>query len=345
MQYAEQPTPPFNSPYQTHVSRTDSLLQPPYLSPSRHESLTKYAHGLGLYNYQHQVHTSLPPSPSPSDSWSSHVSSGASPLITQAIADPYASGAFEHPIIRSPQPWEGAQISPRSSVSPAAVMPLYSHTGSDNTYQEMNQGLGVVNLEGHSWPQTARYAQIESTLPSVHHHPLTVAPERLSSTTLPYGHAYSSTQATAPRTNDSHHDYVRDSRDKTISVRAEFPQASAHPVHRHPVRKRQASSPVIYCEFVQRGERCGKGFARNYNYKKHLETHVEDRPKPHVCYYADCLKGFVRKTDLDRHHKSVHLKAKDEKCSKCPAVFARKDTRRRLVRVSLEIDCQMLINR
>src|SRR5690242_11250511 len=126
MQYAEQPTPPFNSPYQTHASRTDSLLEPPYLSPSRHETTTKYPHGLGLYNYNNQVHATLPPSPSPSDSWSSHVS-GTSPLMAQVIVDPYASGAFEHPVIRSPQPWEGAQLSPRLSVSPTTVVPLYSH--------------------------------------------------------------------------------------------------------------------------------------------------------------------------------------------------------------------------
>ena len=150
MQYAEQPTPPFNSPYQTHASRSDSLLDPPYLSPRRHENMSKYPQGLGLYNYHHQLPTTLPPSPSPSDTWSGHVSSSASPLMTQAIADPWASGAYEHPIIRSPQPWSASQLSPRSSVSSVAMVPGYSHAGSEDSYHDMKYGIDTVRLDGHA---------------------------------------------------------------------------------------------------------------------------------------------------------------------------------------------------
>ncbi|KAJ4989148.1 epithelial zinc-finger ezf protein-like protein [Stagonosporopsis vannaccii] len=321
MQYTEQPTPPFNSPYQTHAPRTDSLLEPPYLSPSRHESTTKYLHGLGLYGYNHQAHTTLPPSPSPSDSWSSHVSS-ASPLMAQVIVDPYASGAFEHPIIRSPQPWEGAHLSPRSSVSPTAVGPSYSHTGAENAYHEMTQDIRAVNLEGHGWPQGSRYVHSEPTLPSLRHHPLTVAPERLTSTIHPYEHVYSSNQMAPTPSAEHENRYTRGPSEKEMDSGAGFPKASAHPVRRQHVRKRQTSTPVIYCTQCPEP----KGFARNYNYKKHLETHIQNRLKPHVCHYGDCDKAFVRKTDLDRHYKSVHAKVKDQKCLNCPAIFSRKDT-------------------
>ena len=330
MQYAEQPTPPFNSPYQTHASRSGSLLEPPYLSPSRHESISKYPQGLGLYNYHHQVHTNLPPSPAPSDSWSNHVSTGASPLMTHAIADPYASGAFEHPIIRSPQPWDGAQLSPRSSVSPAAMVPVYSHTVSDDAYHEMNQGVGAVNLEGQAWAHDARYAHNGSTLSSTRHHPLTVAPERLNGIIHPYENAYGSNQVArlepTPTPEYENHGYAPAPSERSTISRAEFPQVSAHPVNRQSVRNRRhtdpATAPFRCCK-------CDKGFARQYNYKQHLETHRKDREKPHVCPYADCQRPFVRKTDLNRHHKSVHLRSRDEKCKRCAAPFSRKDTRTR----------------
>ncbi|KAH6614220.1 hypothetical protein C7974DRAFT_72917 [Boeremia exigua] len=326
MHYAEQPTPPFNSPYQTHASRSNSLLEPPYLSPRRDESMPKYPQGLGLYTYHHQVHTTLPPSPSPSDSWSSHVSSGASPLVTHAIADPYASGAFEHPIVRSPHPWEGAQLSPRSSISSAAIVPVYPHTGRDDAYHDMNQGMGAVNQEGHGWPHDVRYAHNGSTLPSLRQQPMTVAPERLLSTMLPYENAYNSPpQASLEPTPTTyvHQTFLRGPSESSTASRTEFPRASNHSARPQRARNSRHTSPsdaLFYCT------PCKKGFARNFNYRQHLETHNKSRPRPHVCYYEDCKKGFFRKTDLDRHHKSVHLKTKDEKCHKCPSVFSRKDT-------------------
>jgi hypothetical protein len=326
MQYTEQPTPPFNSPYQTHASREDSLLETPYLSPGRHDPMSRYSQGLGLYNYHHQVPATLPPSPSPSEPWSGHVSSGASPLMTQAIADPYASGAFEHPIIRSPQPWETSHLSPRSSVSSVTMVPIHSHTGSDNAYHEMNREMATVNLGSHGWGHDTRYMQTEVSLPSSRHHPLTVAPGRLNSTMLPYGNHYGAPQLPrmepTPAPKYENQTYLRASSERSNASRPEYPQV---PAHRQRQRSRRHTNPST-AAFVCHQCRDPKGFARHYNYKQHMETHKADRVKPNVCPYEDCDRKFVRATDLKRHHISVHARRKDYKCDRCPALFARKDT-------------------
>ncbi|MCJ1311816.1 hypothetical protein MMC25_005489 [Agyrium rufum] len=78
---------------------------------------------------------------------------------------------------------------------------------------------------------------------------------------------------------------------------------------------------------------CGKLFKRSYNWKSHMETHNPDRKYPHPCTAMNgnspCTKKFQRKTDLDRHYDSVHLKAKNHKCDLCGNRFARRDTLRR----------------
>lgn len=79
---------------------------------------------------------------------------------------------------------------------------------------------------------------------------------------------------------------------------------------------------------------CGKLFSRSYNYKAHMETHDEKREFPFPCMIPDCNKKFVRKTDLQRHHSSVHAKERNHKCDFCERMFARKDTLRRLVELA-----------
>lgn len=326
MQYAEQPTPPFNSPYQAHASRSDSLLEAPYPSPSRHGPMPNTSQGLGIYNYHHQVHTTLPPSPAPSDCWSSHVSSCASPLMAHAIADPYASGAFEHPVIRSPQPWDGTQLSPRSSASPAGVTPVYSY-GSESAYHELNHGMGTVSLDSQAWPNDARYTSSGPALSSTRHLPLTVAPERLSNTILAYDATYGSARLPS-LDSTSGPEYSEPTSMSGFSGRGassatNFPQVSTHPVRRTFARSRKQadnSNSAFHCVL------CGKRFARSYNHKQHMETHNINRDKPHVCHYMDCQRPFVRKTDLDRHMNSVHFKRKDYFCTRCNAPYARKDT-------------------
>jgi hypothetical protein len=77
---------------------------------------------------------------------------------------------------------------------------------------------------------------------------------------------------------------------------------------------------------------CGKLFSRSYNFKAHMETHDDKREYPFPCLVPDCNKKFVRKTDLQRHHSSVHAKERNHKCDYCNRMFARKDTLRRYVR-------------
>lgn len=79
------------------------------------------------------------------------------------------------------------------------------------------------------------------------------------------------------------------------------------------------------CDF----EGCGKLFGRSYNYKAHMETHDQSREYPFPCTQKDCEKKFVRKTDLQRHHQSVHMKQRNFRCDYCARLFARKDTLRR----------------
>lgn len=76
---------------------------------------------------------------------------------------------------------------------------------------------------------------------------------------------------------------------------------------------------------------CGKLFSRSYNFKAHMETHDTSRSYPFPCPLPECNKKFVRKTDLQRHHQSVHMKERNFQCNFCSRFFARKDTLRRYV--------------
>lgn len=87
--------------------------------------------------------------------------------------------------------------------------------------------------------------------------------------------------------------------------------------------------------FQCRVKGCGKLFGRSYNYKAHLETHDADREYPFPCTVDNCTKKFVRKTDLQRHNQSVHMKQRNHKCDYCSRFFARKDTLRRYAYISL----------
>ena len=93
---------------------------------------------------------------------------------------------------------------------------------------------------------------------------------------------------------------------------------------------------------------CGKLFKRSFNLRAHREVHNPHRETPFPCVVPGCIKRFVRKTDLTRHHLSVstsqdlpasggkmlnlsqvHVKEKNFHCHMCGAQFARKDTCRR----------------
>ncbi|KAK1724313.1 uncharacterized protein BDZ83DRAFT_720005 [Colletotrichum acutatum] len=99
--------------------------------------------------------------------------------------------------------------------------------------------------------------------------------------------------------------------------------------HNRPKRAPRKMTSFADAQYQCQVAGCGKLFSRSYNYKAHLDTHDDKREYPFPCPVADCNKRFVRKTDLQRHNQSVHMKEKNHRCDYCGRLFARKDTLRR----------------
>ena len=115
-------------------------------------------------------------------------------------------------------------------------------------------------------------------------------------------------------------------------ARSRFDGAPVLPSVNRIKKKRQRTTPE---EATHECRVCGKLFKRSYNWKSHMETHNPERKYPHPCTAMignqHCSKKFQRKTDLDRHYDSVHLKARNHRCNLCGNRFARRDTLRRYV--------------
>lgn len=327
MLHADQPTPPFNSPYQRRGSRNPTLLESPYPSPIKHENQSTFAQGLGLYNYPQPMTHGLPPSPQPSESWNT-------PMVSDSIADPWASGAFDHPVSQSPLPWASSHTSPRSSLSSyTREMSAFSHEGSEHGFPSIK-----VEYEYPTWASEVSFSADRSnemqTLSSPRTTPLTVAPERLSAGIFSYDNTYSASTSVKYEESSSVYDYSdrgydrAPSEDSTDSSRLKNRSSySRSSVSRDRNRNRRHTDPTnaaFRCPLCP-----DKGFARRYNFNQHMLTHDSTRKKDNICPYPGCGKEFVRKTDLSRHDASVHQKAKAWKCARCPQAFSRKDTLRR----------------
>jgi hypothetical protein len=331
--YPDQPTPPLNLPYQERNSRNTSSLESAYPSPAHQCTHTKYTQGLGIYAYPSSLPTDhLPPSPQPSEAWHGHLPSGVSPLMTDTIADPWTSGAFDHPVSHSPLPWASSHTSPRSSLSSCTrEMSVYSHEGSEQAFTNEIKAEYPWQPEM-SW-EAADAAEMHG-LTSSRTSSLTVAPERLSSNVFPYDHSYSTASVAKLESNSMYGQYDGQeferapSEDSTSSPRSK-PRSnySAAGAPRERGRNRRHTSPTnapYTCKICT-----DKGFARRYNYNQHMLTHEANRKKDNICSMPGCGKEFVRKTDLARHDQSVHQKTKPFQCSRCPNRFSRKDTLRR----------------
>ncbi len=250
-------------------------------------------------------------------------------MMTATIADPWSSGAFDHPVSRSPLPWNSSQESPRSSLSSyTREMSAFSHEGSE-------QALPVVKVEGSAWTPEMSFPVDTSAemngLPSLREPALTVAPERLSAGVYPYDNPYACSPMPKyePMYGYGVEKFEREhSEDSTGSMQmgqSRFVTPGGSRGDR--LRNRRHTDPAnasYHCPLCPE-----KGFARKYNYNQHMLTHDTYRKKENICMYPGCGKEFVRKTDLARHDQSVHQRAKPFKCARCPSAFSRKDTLRR----------------
>lgn len=295
MSLRDQPTPPFNSPYQQAMKSSTLLHQPSYPSPARSESDSRYpADGLGLYNYNQSFNSSgppgttlYPPSPQPTETWA-HLTTGTSPLISEGPVDSW-SGSYEHSASRSPLPWAPQHASHRSSMSSTRNMSIFSREGSEH-------GFSHIKLEGSSdWAADDEASHVGRQAP------LTVSPDRLTTGIFPYESYHSSPQLNGepldPYEDRDYHSVSLDGRSRSPSTRDSSVGVTARTrVRRNPTTPENANFSCHHC---------GKLFQRSYNHKTHLETHNPARKKEHVCPHLDCDKQFVRKTDLDRHQNSV----------------------------------------
>lgn len=331
--YADQPTPPFNSPYQQHAARSNTMLQSAYPSQGQTSLQSKGPYGLGLYGYHQPMPTGLPPSPQHSEVWPGQYSTVTSPMVTEALANPWESGAFDHPVARSPVPWTSTQTSPRSSLS------SYTRDVSVFSHEDPEPAFPGVKLESAGWASEVPFGTNASPgmipLPSSRNHSQTVAPARLDVGMYTYSNVYPSPGIPRYELGPT---YEFDDRDvkrapSEASVGSHHSGArstyASSTVSRQRKRNRRHTDPahaVFRCHVCP-----DKGFDRKYNYRQHMLTHDSRRKKDHVCPYPGCGKEFVRKTDLARHDQSIHQQAKNYKCALCPSAFARKDTLRRYV--------------
>ncbi|PSN58736.1 hypothetical protein BS50DRAFT_472814, partial [Corynespora cassiicola Philippines] len=51
--------------------------------------------------------------------------------------------------------------------------------------------------------------------------------------------------------------------------------------------------------------------------------------KEHICCFEVCRRPFLRKTDLERHVRSVHYQDRPFPCHSCERWFKRRDTLQR----------------
>jgi hypothetical protein len=286
-----------------------------------------HAHGLGLFDLPHTLPIRLPPSPQSSETWSGRYSTVASPLMSETLANPWASGAYAHPVSPSPLPWTSSQASPRSSLSShTREMSVFSHDDSEHAYQE-------VRVESSPWGSEVHFNADRSANMNgfSRQSTLTVAPDRLNTTMFSYNNA--STSPSLPRYEIAP---VYDYRDRGFvggptqerinapGSRVERHQYQAIPANRKQARSRRRRDPTrdkFRCELCPK-----QSFCRKYNLDQHMLTHDVYRKREHVCRFEECGRQFVRKTDLNRHIDTVHKKTKRFKCERCSRAFARKDT-------------------
>ena len=330
------PVTPFDEhpkqPFSTQRTWTPITPQP---EPA---TMEPSARGLGIFDCPMPPHQSsvqeMPPSPHDSDSWSqssmvdqeTYFHNTQRPNISTADYDPFSSyNSGNNPGVLSAPPEEAPALvfcqtppstsmpSHRSSVSSSCSPPhqraeYYTPRVKTEEPNEWNEQFLPRSLTTHGYSSFSNGVS-----------PITGPPEDLyrsqdwpKSTSTAYPMEYN------PMMSDG--------------TRPRFDAAPMLPSANRIKKKRQRTTPE---EATHKCNQCDKLFKRSYNYKSHMETHNPQRKYPHPCTAMNgnqqCTKKFQRKTDLDRHYDSVHLKARNHRCSLCGNRFARRDTLRRFV--------------
>ncbi|KAK7554282.1 hypothetical protein IWX50DRAFT_637426 [Phyllosticta citricarpa] len=304
-----------------------------YPSPAKSEGdqTTFIPDPLGVYYgalpmHSHSMQTAqglYPLSPQPSETWTTCLTTSASPAIMDSgmrqWADQYPPVGRSHMASSWDQPQyqyaTSGFIDGRHSPDPSD--PYMSHRSSvSSTYDH--------SVYSHGTPDS--FAPRIKTEPMDHwtsedegRQSLTVSPEHMEASGYAAGQPYPSFK------NEEIFDegYTMTARDKGLHG-----PGAAGRINTSTARTRSRNATTLENAKYE-CELCGKLFQRLYNHKSHMETHDPKRVFPHICAANGCERKFVRRTDLVRHEQSVHIKARNHKCTACGAHFARKDTLRR----------------
>lgn len=290
---------------------------------------------------------SLPPSTTMSEfsdpSLHHRISSRSSPNILSAEYDPfapfhsdmgssYATALFNKRStelsVPPASPSLSAVASHRSSFSSAHASETYSHSES---YPILNPRVKTENrLEWASDGSTCLVISAPQTDNSTLATSSSSYPVSLEGS---YFQGHSGTGWSKDETSDTPHSHATSRHTmlgETICFQGTEPKGPYGNITRTRTPRKMTTREEANYQCKTKG--CGKLFSRSYNFKAHMETHDSTRVYPFLCPLPDCNKKFVRKTDLQRHHQSVHMKERNFRCDFCSRYFARKDTLRRYVK-------------
>lgn len=308
------------SPYsQSPKHREHSSPRTYYSTTSQPESTivrTPQACGLGLIcpvpiNTQSNVHD-LPPSPQPSGSWSQDFTQSSQPPdIYTNDYDVFASYSTPpNPAMICAQTPEAPELIYGHSTSGST---LGSHRGSVSSSYSPSESISET---GSAFLLTPPRVKTEEPRGEWYHHS--------GNEHSPYSLMASPLSAPA---EDIRH--IPSDWHKPLLTSYSIPRMPSYMRGKPRERRKRTTADEATHECAI----CGKLFKRSYNWKSHMETHNPDRKYPHPCTAmigtTPCTKKFQRKTDLDRHYDSVHLKTKNHQCPLCGNRFARRDTLRR----------------
>ncbi|KAL9137791.1 MAG: hypothetical protein Q9175_000996 [Cornicularia normoerica] len=327
----QQPKQSFSS--QRHYPAT------PQPEPTSMEQLNR---GLGIFEcplpQQQSTVQELPPSPQASDSWS-HSSmmeqdfpqTSQPPDIFSAAFDPFSgySTNANTGMISTQSPEAPGLVfcqSPQSTNMPSHRSSISSSYSSPGQHGAEYYTPRVKVEDGSEWypsPGNEQVLQRSLTTQSIANYSTGVSPIN-----GPSDDFYKNQPSDWVKPNAT--GYGNDMNMMGEETQSKFDAAPVLPSVNRIKKKRQRTTPE---EATHECRVCGKLFKRSYNWKSHMETHNPERKYPHPCTAmagnSPCTKKFQRKTDLDRHYDSVHLKTRNHRCNLCGNRFARRDTLRR----------------